>query len=170
VSTTQITFVLAPNGFEMALQGRCQLCGQDGHAILATLAVPHRDLVADEVEILDAQPCAFEQSKPRAIQARGHQPGDAGHAGQYGGDLVAGENQWKPNCRLCPNHLRHPGEVALEDLPVEEQKSAEGLALGGGTHPAGAAERGEVLRNFGRPQLVGWRLSWKRMYRLIRRT
>jgi hypothetical protein len=26
------------------------------------------------------------------------------------------------------------------------------------------------LRNFGRPQLVGWRLSWKRMYRLIRRT
>jgi hypothetical protein len=38
--------------------------GQQGHAVLAPLAVAHGDLAAFEVDVLDPEAGAFEESQP----------------------------------------------------------------------------------------------------------
>jgi hypothetical protein len=65
---------------------------QHGHPILATLAVPHDELVRVEIDILDAQAGALEQAQARTVHQHGHQPGRAFESLEEGADLVAGED------------------------------------------------------------------------------
>jgi hypothetical protein len=43
---------------------------QHGHPILVALGATHDDLVAPEIDILDTEAAAFEQTESRAIQQR----------------------------------------------------------------------------------------------------
>jgi hypothetical protein len=66
--------------------------GQGRHPILLALALPHDELVAIEVEILDAQIKALLQPDARPIQHHDDQPLRAGQLLQEGADLVPTEH------------------------------------------------------------------------------
>lgn len=46
---------------------------QHGDAVLLSLAVPHDDLVALEVDVLDAHAPALEQAQPAAVEEGAHE-------------------------------------------------------------------------------------------------
>ena len=69
----QIGFVLLAHASQVVLERLEQSVRQHGYAILLALALSHGDFPTAEVEVLDAQPEAFEKSQPRAVQERGYQ-------------------------------------------------------------------------------------------------
>ena len=61
---------------ELGLDG----VGQHRGAILVALAAPHEDLVAAEVDVLDAQAAALEQAQAGAVEQGRHQARHALHS------------------------------------------------------------------------------------------
>jgi len=130
---------------------------QDGHAVLGALGVADDDLVHPEVEVLDSQAAAFEQSQPRAIQEGGR---EAARAVQYGddrADLITGQDDGEAFRAPDPDDVVEPGQVLVQDVAVEEEERAERLVLvEAATLPWTARE----LRNrvtSGAPISAGWR-------------
>jgi hypothetical protein len=72
--------VLGPDGREVSREVAADDGRQHGDAVLVALAAPHGDLVAGEVDILDAEAAAFEDAEAGAVEEAGHEPGGAGEA------------------------------------------------------------------------------------------
>lgn len=69
---------------EVRTQQPGQRIGQHGHAILATLAIAHRDLPRGEIDILDPQAHAFHQAHAGAVEQPQHQARGAIQPRQHG--------------------------------------------------------------------------------------
>ena len=62
---------------EMPCEVRLDHGRQYGHPILVALGAPNDDLVGREIDVLDTEAAAFEQTESRAIQQERHQARDA---------------------------------------------------------------------------------------------
>lgn len=122
--------VEAAGGFDLGLEQRAEGSGQDRHAILVALAAAHEDLVAAEVDVLDAQATAFEQAQAGSVQERRHQASCARQLVQDRSDFVAGEDDGESLLAVGVDEVVEPGQVDGEDASVEEQESGERLVLG----------------------------------------
>ncbi len=103
--------------------------GQRRNAILLPLAVPHGDLVALEVNVLDTHVQALEEPQPAAVQEGAHEQHDAVQLGQHLPHLAAGQDDWHPARPLGAHEPLEQADVALQDVPVQEDQGAQGLGL-----------------------------------------
>ena len=101
-------------------------------SVLAALAAADRDLVRREVEVLDAQPAAFQESKARSVEQERNQAWHAIHAIDHRPDLVAREHGGKVLRALGSDQVVEPRQLDVENLAIEEQERVEGLVLGRG--------------------------------------
>ena len=63
-----------------------------GDPVLLPFAVANEDAPWFEVDVLDAQASAFQQTQPRAVKKAGHESRRAAHAREHGSDLFARED------------------------------------------------------------------------------
>ena len=60
---------------------------------------------------------------------------------ENGRDFFSRQNQRKPNGSLCPDEVAHEPELATDNLPIKEEKRAQGLVL---CRSADPSDRGQV--------------------------
>src|SRR6185369_6203687 len=98
-------------------------------AITVSLAAPDDDLVPCEVDVLHTETAAFEESEPRAVEQRRHQPRRAVELCKDGTHLVAREDGRQATRRLGANEVVEPWEILPENLAIQEEESGERLVL-----------------------------------------
>jgi hypothetical protein len=69
----EILIVQLLDAGEVLFQGREEVFGQDGDAILFALAIAHGNAAPLKINVLDAQADAFEHPQPTAVEQFGHQ-------------------------------------------------------------------------------------------------
>ena len=69
---TQVTLVLRTDAREMTLQRGPHDRRKNGYSVAIAFPTPHDDLIGPEVEVLDAQPRALEQTKAGTVHRRAH--------------------------------------------------------------------------------------------------
>ena len=158
-ATLEIGQVLALDPREVLLERRGEAVGQDGDAVLSPLAVVDEDLLAGEVDVLDPQAAALEQAQAGAVHEGRHEGGRSAHLAQDRGHLLAGEDDGEAVGEAGAGDLLEPGELAAEDLAIEEEKRAEGLVLGGGADVPVRGEVAEVARDLRGAEAVGVALA-----------
>jgi len=152
---SQIRLVLETCSLKMRSQARLDRGGQHGDAILVAFSAADNDLVGREVDVFDAEPCAFQQPEASAVQQNGHPPRGAVKPLDDSADFLAGQDDRKALRALGSHDIVEPWQVDLEDVSIQKQESAERLVLGG---------RGDVLLD-GQPveelcDLGGTHLGW----------
>jgi hypothetical protein len=89
-------------------------------AVLFAFPFANDDLFAGEVEILDAQPGAFEDAETAAVEDFDHESIDSIYFREDGADFVDGQDDGKAFGALCSECVE-PGEFDLEDFLIEEK-------------------------------------------------
>jgi hypothetical protein len=144
----EIELVLPPHPLEMPRQIGLHRSRQHRDAVLVALAASDDQLVGGKVDILNAQPAAFEQPEPGSVEQVRHEPGRALQPLEHCPDLVAGEDDRQAHGAFRAHDPVEPRQVDLQHVPVQEQEGAQGLVLGGGGHPAIDRQRGEEAGHF----------------------
>ena len=78
--------------FDMLREMGLDRARQHRHPVLAALAVADRDLVRREVDVLDSQLAAFQESKARSVEQERHHAGYAVQTLEERADFVARED------------------------------------------------------------------------------
>src|SRR5277367_2144125 len=128
--------VAGSDGFHLRPEAIPRAGREERGAIMLALATTHRDLMALEVDILDADGQRFEEAEAAAIQDFGEQAERELQVIEERHDLAAREDRRemvRPAGPLQVEELRH---VETEDAAVEEDESAEGLILRRSRDPA----------------------------------
>ena len=141
---------------QMGAQGRDAGLGQGDHPVLVALGSPHGQAQACGVDILDAQAQGFEQTQPAAVEEFRDQPVGAHEAAEDRGNFRRGE--YHRNARTPLAAYRPDGIIrqrSLQEVPVDEDQSVEGLVLGGLRHLPIGRQMGEEGSHLVRTQFVG---------------
>jgi hypothetical protein len=83
---------------------------QHRHPILPAFAGADRDLLSHEVDVLDAQPAALQESKAGAVEEQYRQAWNAVQALQDRPDFVPRENRRQVLRALCAHEVVEPRE------------------------------------------------------------
>jgi hypothetical protein len=126
-----------------------------GAAVAGALAAADEDLVAAEVDVLNAQPATLQQAEAGAVQQRGHQRGGAVDARENGAHFLTREHDGDVQGALGAHDLGQPRKIDLEHVAIQEQERRERLVLRGGRDAAIDGERREEPGDFDRAQLDG---------------
>src|SRR6059058_4423025 len=102
---------------------------QHSHSVLAPFAVADRDLVRREIDVLDPQAAAFEESEPRAVEEQRHQAGRAIQLLEDRPDLLAGEDRGQVLLAFGTDEAVEPRKLDAEDLTVQKEQSVQRLVL-----------------------------------------
>ncbi len=129
--------------------------GEQGDAVLVALAVADGDGAEREVDVLDSETEALEDAHPGAVEEENDELDGAFDAAEEGGDLFAAEDGGQALGLAGADDVVDPGRVELEDLAVEEEDGAEGLALGGGGDVVVDGEVGEEAVDLAGVELAG---------------
>jgi hypothetical protein len=116
----KVALVLSANGLKVSSEIGFHDRWKHRHAILIALATADHDLVPREVNVLDAQAAAFEQTQAGPVEQRRHEPWHAGQRSQHRGDLFAGQNDRQSLGTLGPHDVVQPRQVKLQDVAIEE--------------------------------------------------
>ncbi len=128
-ASDEIRVVLDLDAANMVFEGHSQAVGEQGQTILSAFSAPHGDLAGGEVDVLDAQLSAFEQSKTGAIHERCHELRHAVHLIQNGLDLVSREYDRKGGSSARSRQLVYPWRSGSKDRAVEKDQGTERLLL-----------------------------------------
>ncbi len=140
VTFGKIALVQSPHAREVRIQRPDQACRQHGHAITRAFAIAHRDLVAFEIDILDAQPQSLQEAHPRAVQKTDNQPARAFQLREQCSYFVFPEHDRKVLRPLGAHHAIQPRQIDLQHLAVKKQQRRQGLILCRGRHTTGSGE------------------------------
>jgi hypothetical protein len=83
-----------------------------------------------EIEALDAQMQAFEQSKAAAVQELHHQVERRGKVLQDRLNLFTGQYNRDVRFPLRPDNSVNFSKLPVQDMPMKKQQGIEGLVLG----------------------------------------
>ncbi len=106
--------------------------GQQGCSVFMAFAVADGDCAEGEVDVLDSEPQALEDPHSGAVEQQDDELSGALEAGEECGDFFTAENGGEPFGLAGADDVFNPWRFDLEDVPVEKEDGAEGLALGGG--------------------------------------
>lgn len=132
---------------QLPLQRKDEVLGQHRHPVLAALALADDDLTPLELDILDAQPQAFEQAHAGAVQQGRDQPRGASHLVQQGAHFGGREHHRKPRLLVRGHHLVEPRQLHNENGPVEKQHHGLGLILRGRRYAPVGGQMGQESRH-----------------------
>jgi hypothetical protein len=116
---------------------------EHGDAIFVALAGAHDDLIALEVDILDAQGEALVDAQATAVEEQGDEVVDAGELVEHLLNLVSGEDGWQAPAFSSAEHVDGFVDGQFEDVAVKEQDGVQCLVLGGRRHVTCNGEVGE---------------------------
>ena len=151
----QVLLVAMSHLTDMVREGFHEAMGQDGEAVLASLAISHDDLAQAEVDVLDAQANAFREAETASVEELAHEPMLGQETDDEVGDLVLGENGGEPLGPPGADGVNRFVERFVQDELVEEQKGVEGLVLGSGSDFAVDGEVGEEGADVSGAQVSG---------------
>ena len=158
-AASQVGIMLVLRPLKMLDECWLDYCWEHGGAILRALAVTDDDLVRREVDILNSQTTALEEAQAGAIEQRRHEPLCAVELADDGAHLVAAENDREVSRPLGPDDVIEPGQILMQNVPVEKQKSAERLVLGRGGDPALDRQGAQKPRDLSGTHLGGMALA-----------
>ncbi len=144
----------APHALDVHRQGFGHLSGEDRHPVLSTLAITHGDLVPLEIEVLDPEPGALEETQTRAIHQRHHQPWRTAQVAEDGDHLLAREHDRNADGGLGADGVE-ANQLAAEHFSVQEDQRGQRLVLRTSADPITRGERGEELSDLRFAHLVG---------------
>jgi len=128
----QIPGMLCPGAVDLRLQRRPQPFRQHRLPVFAALALPHGDLVADQVHIFHSQTQTFHEPQPASIEQTGHQGFTIRHRVQQGHSFGARQHHRQPRRPFGPDHVLHPWQIQGQHFPIQEQQGGQCLVLGTG--------------------------------------
>jgi hypothetical protein len=103
--------------------------GQHRHPILLSFATPDHDLVAIEVEVLDAEPDTLLKPEARAVQQRHDEPHHAVNMGDEPADFFSTEHDRQLVGHPCSRHMLDRPDIEAEHLTVQKHQRAQRLIL-----------------------------------------
>ena len=125
---------------EVGLERRPQRDGEHRVPVLVALPFADEDLVALEVDVLDAEPQPLQEAHAGAVQEPADQVRSPLHAGEQAPDLVPAQHDRQPRGPARAHEALEPGDAHAEHVLVEEQQPGERLVLGRGGHVAFGGE------------------------------
>ncbi|MBI2187338.1 MAG: hypothetical protein HYU37_09520 [Acidobacteria bacterium] len=132
---------------------------QHRHPILPALPLPHDDLLAIEVEILDPKLETFFETEPGAVEQHHHQPLRAGELLEERADLVSVEHYRQPFRRTRPHNRWNVADGHRQHVFIEKQQRTECLILCGGADVLVDREKRQKPRDFRDAHLGGMCLA-----------
>ena len=93
-----------------------------GAPIFPTLTFPDHDLVAGEINVLDAQVQAFGQPQSGAVQKHHHDPVAAVKLGKQRLHLLSGQYNRESAWALRPHHVVEPAQLASQYFTIEKEQ------------------------------------------------
>ena len=154
--------MLGAGTVEMPCEGVLDDAREHGDAVLVALAAAYHDLVASEVDVLDAQATALQHTQPGAVEETSQEAGSSVQPLHHRADLLAREDHGQPLGPLRAYDAVDPGQIDPQHVLVQEEQRAQCLVLEAATLESTA----RAVRNLvtsGAPMSAGWRLSWKKM-------
>jgi hypothetical protein len=139
---------------EVRTQQPGQRIGQHGHAILATLAIAHRDLPRGEIDILDPQAHAFHQAHAGAVEQAQHQARGAIQPRQHRPHLGRREHRRQARRLLRPLDAVQPRQGHFQHFAVEKQDRRKRQVLRRRRHVAIHRETGQKGLDLRRAHLL----------------
>ena len=124
--------------------------GEDGKAVILTLAISHDNLMVVEVNVFHAQAHTFHDAQSAAVHDLGDEFVRSHEAREEPLDFVFGEDGGDGfgALRAKSGELEFV-EFDVKDVSVEEEDGAEGLILCGGGDLLFGGKMGEELSDFG---------------------
>ncbi len=115
---------------------------------LSPFRLPQADLVAREVEILDAQRESLEKAQPGAVQQARNEPVHAPQMRHQRAHLRTREHDRQPAPRVRARHRADRAELSFQHVAVEEDERAQRLILRRCRHALLDRERRQELPDF----------------------
>lgn len=150
----QVAVVPVAGALQLLLQRWDGALGEDGDAVFVSFAVAHDNQVLGEIHIFDAQPEAFKQAQPTAIEQLADELIDAGQAGDDLLGFDGGEDGGQLFGLVGPGDV-DAADVLIENVAIEEEEGGEGLVLRGRGDVVIGGQVGEEGFDFGRAHLGG---------------
>jgi hypothetical protein len=152
-SLTQRPLVRLPDVHQVLLQRLHDGLGQQRHAVLFPLPVPHGDLQTLEVQILDPLLQALVQPQSAPVKLHPHQPAPPLQLADDPHRLF-GRVHHRQRLRLPrPHNVVEPAEVAFENFAIQEQQRRQSLILRRCRHLAFHRQVRQELGDFFRAHL-----------------
>lgn len=122
-----------------------QALGQQGSPVLVALPAPHHHHALLQIQILDSQPQALDQTEPASIDEHGHEPMQARHSMKDLLHLRRREHQRKSTPVLRPHRIQNILDIFFQDMTIDEDHGIQGLVLGRGGHSSFHGQMGEEV-------------------------
>ena len=139
----EVGVVQTADPMQVARQPVARRGGEHGDAVFPALAAPDPDLVAVEVDVLDAEGEALEQAQAGPVQQQAHEARYAAQAREHRPDLGPAQDDRQALGRLGAGNAVEHVDVATVDAREEEHERAQGLLLGRGADALGDGEERE---------------------------
>jgi hypothetical protein len=147
--------VEAVNLQQVLLHSRFDVLGKPRDAVFLAFAVAYDHLMVGQIHVFHPQTHALQQAQPGAIPQRGHNPRGARERSEPRRDLVPGQDNRQSRRLFGAPAVVQLADVMLENLLIQKQPGAEGLALGGGGNAPCESERREQLLHCQGPHVAG---------------
>src|SRR5207253_8485376 len=128
-SSSEVALVLQPYPLEVMLQRWLGGRRKEGDPITIALPTPHGDLVRSEIEVLDPEWSAFEETEARTVKQYADQPDRATQGEQHGAHLLSRQDDRQPVRPRRPDEVVEPWQIDVKDPTVEEQQRRQRLVL-----------------------------------------
>jgi len=150
VAFLKVLLVQLLDFFELRLEVFDQFGRQGDGAVLFAFAFADGDLVAFEVDVLDAQADEFDDSSPGGIHEFGHETLYAGEVGEETGGFVEAEDDGELFGAFGTDEgFAEVLDFDFQDVFVEEHEGTKRLILGGGGYIAIRCKVREESADFG---------------------
>jgi hypothetical protein len=140
--------VLEADDFDVRPQGRLQRGGKKGRAVLSPFSVAHDQLLAGEVDVLDAELQRLQDADSGAVDQRRAQVLDAGHSREDGADLAAREDHGQALGAFRMDDSLQPGDLPPQHVLVEKEQRGQRLILGRSAYVPLGRERAQEGGDF----------------------
>ena len=153
--------MLQPHLLEVTLQRWLGGRRKEGDPIAIALPTSHGDLVRSEIEALDPESSAFEETEARTVKQNADQPDRATQGEQHGAHLLPRQDDRQAVRPGRPDEVVEPWQIHAKDPTVEEQQRRQRLVLRRCADSALDGESGQEPRHLGGANLGGVTLPVK---------
>lgn len=110
-----------PNALDVSRKWCCGCTRKKGNSVFSSLSVSNQDLITMEVDILNAQARALQNSQAGPVEKRRHEPRRPLKPTEDGGSLFARENQGNSQPALGAHDTIQPIELSAEDVLIQKE-------------------------------------------------
>jgi hypothetical protein len=130
-----VGIVLPSNAGKVVMQRWSQSLRQQGDPVFLSLRVAYEEVTGLEINVLYAQPTAFEQAQPGTVHQLSHELWHTAQARKDAADLVAGEHDRQAWLSTWPREVVDPRRFEFQNVPVQKDNGTQCLLVSGSARP-----------------------------------